>query len=154
MWALIQAYIDNERYRPSERQVAAELGVTGQTLGKWKRLAGLPARDRLVAISELTGVPYEDVLHAALIDIGYIDHEESDRGDATPMNQARDDTGLTAETWDRRAAPLRAAGFTDRAIVDTLGGRPSEGRAGEVDRGPGHNVAGHGPVDRRQRRTS
>lgn len=75
--------------------------------------------------------------------------------------QAREDTGRTdapspsqeQEVWDRRAAPLRAAGYTERAVRDTLGVRPLD-RAGESGGAVAHDVAGHGESDRRQRRTS
>lgn len=152
LWSLIRRYMDQQRYRPSERQIAAELGVTPTSITKWKRGQVLPARENLVAIARLTGVPYLDVLNAALIDREYLPRE-SDRGDASPMTEARDDAGLTGEMWDRRAEPLRAAGYTDRAIVDTLGPRPAT-LPGEVAGGADHNTAGHSAGDRRQQRTS
>lgn len=76
--------------------------------------------------------------------------------------QARDDAGRIetddVDRWDRRAAPLRSAGYTERAVTDALGPRPVDARpgegAGEVARGASHNDAGHGVDDRRRRLTS
>lgn len=76
LYGLIQAHIDAQPYPVSERQIAIKLGVTQTTLKNWRTPAKLPAKKHLVAISELTGVPYQRVLDALLTDIGYLQRDE------------------------------------------------------------------------------
>lgn len=71
LWELIQKHIDNAPYPPSERQVAARLGVSPTTLGNWRDPKKLPSRENLQAIADLVGVRYSVVLDAALYDTGY-----------------------------------------------------------------------------------
>jgi transcriptional regulator with XRE-family HTH domain len=71
LWELLQRHIDGEKYPPSERQVAARLGVSPSTLGGWRDLRRLPSRETLQAIADLVGVRYAVVLDAALRDTGY-----------------------------------------------------------------------------------
>jgi transcriptional regulator with XRE-family HTH domain len=71
LWELIQRHIDNAPYPPSERQVAAKLGVSPTTLGNWRAPRKLPSRENLQAIADLIGVRYSVVLDAALYDTGY-----------------------------------------------------------------------------------
>lgn len=71
LWELLQRHIDGEKYPPSERQVAARLGVAPNTLGKWRNPKALPSRENLQAIADLVGVRYSVVLDAALYDTGY-----------------------------------------------------------------------------------
>jgi transcriptional regulator with XRE-family HTH domain len=74
LWDLIQRHIDNAPYPPSERQIAAKLGVTPNTLKIWRDLKRLPSRENLEAIANLVGVRYAVALDAALRDTGY--HED------------------------------------------------------------------------------
>jgi len=74
LWDLIQRHIDAAPYPPSERQVAAKLGVSPTTLANWRELKRLPSRESLRSIADLVGVRYAVVLDAALRDTGY--HEE------------------------------------------------------------------------------
>lgn len=71
LWELLQRHIDNSPYPPSERQVAAKLGVSPTTLGNWRDPRKLPSRENLQAIADLVGVRYSVVLDAALRDTGY-----------------------------------------------------------------------------------
>lgn len=71
LWDLLQRHIDGEKYPPSERQVAARLGVSPTTLGNWRDPKKLPSRENLQAIADLVGVRYSVVLEAALWDTGY-----------------------------------------------------------------------------------
>lgn len=71
LWELLQRHIDSSPYPPSERQVAAKLGVSPTTLGKWRNPKNLPARENLQAVADLVGVRYAVVLDAALYDTGY-----------------------------------------------------------------------------------
>lgn len=80
LWDLIQQHIDKQPYPPSERQVAAKLGVAPNALKYWREPKKLPSRENLQAIANLVGVRYSVVLDAALRDTGY--HEESQ--DAKP----------------------------------------------------------------------
>lgn len=71
LWELLQHHIDSSPYPPSERQVAAKLGVSPTTLGNWRAPRNLPTRENLQAIADLIGVRYSVVLDAALYDTGY-----------------------------------------------------------------------------------
>ena len=75
LWDLIQQHIDNAPYPPSERQVAAKLGVSPNALRFWREPKKLPSRENLQAIADLAGVRYSVVLDAALYDTGY--HENA-----------------------------------------------------------------------------
>ena len=76
LWELSQRHIDNAPYPPSERQIAARLGVTPNTLKHWRDLKRLPTRENLEGIAALVGVRYSVVLDAALHDTGY--HESAE----------------------------------------------------------------------------
>lgn len=71
LWDIVQKHIDSAPYPPSERQVAAKLGVSPTTLANWREPKKLPSRENLEAIAELAGVRYSVVLDAALYDTGY-----------------------------------------------------------------------------------
>lgn len=71
LWDLIQGHIDRQPYPPSERQVAAKLGVAPNALRYWRDPKKLPSRENLQAIADLVGVRYAVVLDAALMDTGY-----------------------------------------------------------------------------------
>lgn len=75
LWDLIQRHIDRQPYPPSERQVAAKLGVAPNALKYWRDPKKLPSRENLQAIADLVGVRYAVVLDAALMDTGY--HESA-----------------------------------------------------------------------------
>lgn len=75
LWDILQRHIDSAPYPPSERQVAARLGVSPTTLANWRDPKKLPSRENLQAIADLVGVRYSVVLDAALYDTGY--HEAS-----------------------------------------------------------------------------
>ena len=73
LFSIIGDHMDRQNgYRISERQVAIRLGVTPSTLANWKQPKKLIDKEHLVAIAELTGVPYHRVLDALLSDIGYL----------------------------------------------------------------------------------
>lgn len=60
-------------YRPSLRKVAEQVvGVTPTTLTNWRQLRDMPEEKNLRALAQLTGVGYDEVLRAALLDAGYI----------------------------------------------------------------------------------
>lgn len=83
LYGLIQAHIDAQPYGVSERQVARAIGVTQTTLANWREPKRLIAKEHLLAISRVTGVPYLRVLDALLDDIGYLREEgdpPADRG--------------------------------------------------------------------------
>lgn len=75
LWDLIQRYIDKQPFPPSDRQVAAKLGVAPNALKYWHDPKKLPSRENLEGIADLIGVRYSVVLEAALRDTGY--HEDS-----------------------------------------------------------------------------
>jgi transcriptional regulator with XRE-family HTH domain len=78
LYDIIQAHMDSQPYGVSERQVAQRLGVSPSTVTNWRTPTKLMKKRHLVAISHLTGVPYQRVLDALLDDIGYL--READTG--------------------------------------------------------------------------
>lgn len=81
---LIQAHVDAQPYPPSANTIARRLGVSPTTVRNWQTPTKLIDREHLVAISELTKVPYARVLDALLEDIGYL------RPPAPPSPRRRD----------------------------------------------------------------
>lgn len=72
LWSLIQAHLD--RYGVREAAFARRMGTSPQTINTWKTqgIKRLPERWLLNAVARETGTPYSAVLHAALIDTGYM----------------------------------------------------------------------------------
>lgn len=70
--ALIDAYKDAHG-QPSDASIARAVEVAPQTVSSWRKrgIRELPARETLVRLAALMRVPYDDVLFAALTDIGY-----------------------------------------------------------------------------------
>jgi transcriptional regulator with XRE-family HTH domain len=97
LWDIVQAHIDSSPYRPSERRVAARIGISPTALSNWRSPKRLPDVENLRALARLTGVPYSEVLEAALTDTGY--KEVGHRGDAAPNTPAGDKiAGIDPET--------------------------------------------------------
>lgn len=90
LYDLIQAHMDNQQYGVSERAVASKIGVTQTTLANWREPKRLIAKEHLVSISRVTGVPYLRVLDALLDDIGYLTEESDGDGDAAPTSNVTD----------------------------------------------------------------
>jgi transcriptional regulator with XRE-family HTH domain len=76
LYDILENHMNQSGYRISQRQVAYRLGVSPTTLKNWQSPRELIEKRHLVAIAELTGVPYHRVLDALLNDIGYL--RESD----------------------------------------------------------------------------
>ena len=76
LYALIEEHMNQSGYRISARQVAAKLEVSPTTLKNWQNPKELIEKRHLVAIAELTRVPYQRVLDALLADIGYLNRED------------------------------------------------------------------------------
>lgn len=72
LFDLIDEHRDRQVYTPSYSRIAEQLGVSRQTLLNWREPSRLIAKDHLVAIASVTGVPYARVLDALLADIGYL----------------------------------------------------------------------------------
>ena len=66
---VIDAYIDNVGYRVSDRAIGARVGVTGQTIGNWRKGLAFPSQANLKALAALMGPA---VINAALRDAGYL----------------------------------------------------------------------------------
>lgn len=68
LWDLIQTYMDDpkHRYPPKPADLARETGVSEQVISKWKSKPVLPSPLFLMAFSAGTGIPYADLLRAAL----------------------------------------------------------------------------------------
>lgn len=73
LWRLVEAYRDEQEYRPSVAQVADKAGMNRSTLNRWQQLGDrLPEQRHLRAIASVIGQPYRVVLDAALVDAGYL----------------------------------------------------------------------------------
>ncbi|HLR95117.1 MAG TPA: helix-turn-helix transcriptional regulator [Jiangellaceae bacterium] len=81
LWRIIERYIDGFTYPPSERAVAKKMGIKATTMNNWKHatMTRLPDVDHLEAIARVTGVPYEEVMDAALADTGYLPVRKRDQ---------------------------------------------------------------------------
>lgn len=78
LWQLVDAYRDEQDYRPSVAQVADRAGMNRSTLNRWKRIGErLPEARHLRAIASVIGQPYRVVLDAALVDAGYLSEREA-----------------------------------------------------------------------------
>lgn len=70
---LITEYMDGQRYRPTNADIAREVGVSRGTIGNWiVGTSRLPEADHLRQLARLIGQPYPRVLDAALADAGYL----------------------------------------------------------------------------------
>jgi hypothetical protein len=72
LWGIIQGHLD--RYGVREAAFARRMVVNPQTINAWKTrgLRRLPERWLLEAVARETGTQYNAVLHAALVDTGYL----------------------------------------------------------------------------------
>jgi len=72
LWSIIQAHLD--RYGVYEAVFARRMGTSPQTINTWKvkGVKRLPERWLLEAVARETGTQYSAVLHAALVDTGYL----------------------------------------------------------------------------------
>jgi hypothetical protein len=88
LWRIIQAHLD--RYGVREAAFARQIGTVSQTLSSWKHrgLKQLPSKDLLEAVARETTTPYEDVLAAVLVDIGYAS-VTPESADAAPVRSER-----------------------------------------------------------------
>lgn len=77
LWSLVSAHLD--RTSITERSFARQAGLKHQTLNAWKHreLRQLPHRESLTQLASALGLPYLEVLTAALQDTGYVDSPTS-----------------------------------------------------------------------------
>jgi len=82
--AVIDDYKDRHG-QPSDASIARAVGIAPQTISSWRNrgIRELPARDTMLRLADFMRVPYDDVLRAVLVDVGYMDDRDqgqSDRG--------------------------------------------------------------------------
>lgn len=113
LWDIVQAHIDSSPYPPSERAVAAKLGISPTALSNWKNPKKLPDRENLRSLAQLAGVPYRVVLSAALDDTGYLDPEGG--AAVVPIRRVS-----VEQTFDQSATvnDERAVAFEDDPALD------------------------------------
>jgi hypothetical protein len=88
--AIIDDYKDRTG-QPSDASISRAIGVARQTVSSWRRrgIRDLPERASLVELARLTGRDYETVvLHAALLDAGWITEEPTRDADAGTSSEA------------------------------------------------------------------
>lgn len=83
LYDLIQEHLDSQRYPPSERQLAKEIGVTQTTLSNWREPKGMIAKEHLESIARVTRNPYRVVRDAWLEDIGMLHPGSGSAGDVS-----------------------------------------------------------------------
>lgn len=129
VWAIVQKHID--AYGVREAEIARRMGTAPQTLNSWKNrgIHKLPDARLLLALANITGVAYEDVLNAALMDIRYLPREvvgsaqqpapkKPEPSGSAPNNVTRLYPTPPAEVLDVEAALL---GDPDAAPDETTG---------------------------------
>lgn len=112
---LIQGHRD--KYGVSEAEFSRRIGSSPQTVWAWRvrGIKALPQRKQLEGVSNVTGIPYDKVLRAALADAGYVgDRTDNVRALRPPKKPVNVD-GIAART-----AP-RFAGERSQADTDQLG---------------------------------
>lgn len=85
VWALIQDWMDSIPYPPSQRKLAARIGISPSALTDWKYGRGFPGPAEIQRLADEIGAPYERVLDAVLVDRGYRTHRPAplrERGSA------------------------------------------------------------------------
>lgn len=98
-WDAIQAELDRERFAPSDRRLAASLGVAPSTIKNWRDgLTKLPDREHLEAVAQFLGESYESVLLLAL--------GETEHGKGTRLERS---AGRRNKYLDAAVTELRAA---------------------------------------------
>lgn len=114
LWEIVREHIDGSPYPPSERQVAKRLGISPTALANWRSPRSLPGAENLRSLARLTGVPYAQVLRAALEDAGYLEPAQHVELLASPVASVSkpEDFDLAAhaapvggtdlERWDRQ----------------------------------------------------
>lgn len=73
LWDIIEDWRDGMAYPPSYRKIAIDLEVSQSTFDTWKSPIEMPKVHNLLAISDLTGIPYRQVVDAAVEDTGLYD---------------------------------------------------------------------------------
>ncbi|MGZ3337093.1 MAG: helix-turn-helix domain-containing protein [Isosphaeraceae bacterium] len=74
LWARIQRHMDETRYNPKAADLARETGVSEQVLSKWRAKPVMPETALLLAFSRGTGIPYGELLCAAMEGRGLVPH--------------------------------------------------------------------------------
>lgn len=72
LFELVEEYRQRfEPHPPSYSRIAEQVGVSRQTLLNWQTPTKLIDKQHLVALADVTRLPYETVLAALIADIGY-----------------------------------------------------------------------------------
>lgn len=123
LWSLVQAYLDRQTFRVSERQLAAKLGyASSSTFDNWREPKSLPTAQALARFAALSGTPYQRVLDAALNDVGYLP-EPAVTDEPLAPSRGRSRMHLASAARDI-GGPSR--GQRDRDAVDAAGEPPAD----------------------------
>lgn len=104
LWEIVRGHIDSSMYPPSERQVAKRLGISPTALANWRNPKSLPGAENLRSLARIAGVPYVQVLQAALEDAGYLEPAPAESPRAEDLDlaaYAAPPGGTELEQWDR-----------------------------------------------------
>lgn len=74
LWTLYQEWRDGMEFPPSHRQIAARIGISSSTIAGWRDgLAELPKRSTIWRLHEVTNIPFEALMQAAIEDAQLFD---------------------------------------------------------------------------------
>jgi len=95
---LIQGHRD--KYGVSEAEFSRRIGSSPQTVWAWRvrGIKALPQRKQLEGVSNVTGIPYDKVLRAALADAGYVGDRTDNIRALRPPKQPVDVDAKAART--------------------------------------------------------
>lgn len=121
LWRYVDAWRARQRFHVSQAALAREVGVKPTALSQWKLGQSRPAPANLRSLSSVIGVPYEVLLDALLIDMGY--RQEYADGSPAPTSRAGESPAenvvqLCEEKPEQQAAhPMKGAQSRGRRLA-------------------------------------
>lgn len=88
VWAVIQQWMDDQPFPPKPAQLAAKLKLSRSAVSQWKHGQSRPKPEHLRELARVMHVPYERLLTALMVDMGYLEREERGRGSSAPNTPA------------------------------------------------------------------
>lgn len=86
--AIIDAYKDTHG-QPSDASIARAIGIAPQTISSWRKrgIRQPPSPETLRQLAAFTNQPPLEVIHAALLDAGWITEADVERVRTTPPDE-------------------------------------------------------------------
>lgn len=80
LWALVQDWLDGQRFPPTQAKLAEAIGVSRSALSEWKYGDSKPSPENLARLAEVTGIRNQALLDAMNRDMGYAPDAPAPRG--------------------------------------------------------------------------